>query len=385
MNTKTRYFMAGSAAILVAGLCTGLVAYYGGGIPSLSASRTGPAELSYIPADATVVAYANVGEVMASEIRQKMKQVMPGEQGQKEFQQQTGIDIERDIQYVVAAVTSAAPANANGLVVARGNFNPTQLETLAREHGGVVEEYKGKRLVTVSAENAERIEAERADKAEAPDVTTPGTNVTVERHTGNHRMTLAFLEPGLIAIGSEPAIKNSIDAQLTSHSITSNDEMMELVADIERGNNAWAVGRFDAIASEARIPVEIKNRLPAVKTFAVMSHIDGGVAGTLRAEARDDESAENLRQVVQGFLALGRMQAQADPKIAGLLNTLQLSGSGKTVALSFAVPAEVFDMIPKYKALDGEALHELHDMKPTPWAPPAPAAPVPPAPPRPDR
>jgi hypothetical protein len=108
MNKKTRYFMAGSAAVLVAGLCTGLIAYYGGGFPKLSASRTGPAELSYIPADATVVAYANVGEVMASQLRQKMKQVMPGERGQQEFLEHTGIDIERDIQYIVAAVTSAA-------------------------------------------------------------------------------------------------------------------------------------------------------------------------------------------------------------------------------------------------------------------------------------
>jgi hypothetical protein len=372
MNKKTRYFMAGSAAILAAGLCTGLAAYYAGGIPSLSASRTGPAELSYIPADATVVAYANVGEVMSSEIRQKMKQVMPGEQGQKEFQEQTGIDIERDIQYVVAAVTSTAPANANGLVVARGNFNPTQLETLAREHGGVFEEYKGKRLVTVSEDghDRDRVDVDR-DREKVPQ--------TPERHSGEHRLTLAFLEPGLIAIGSEAAIKSSIDAQLTSHSITSNDEMMELVSDIERGNNAWAVGRFDAIASEAHIPSDIKNRLPAVKTFAVMSHIDGGVAGTLRAEARDDDAAENLRQVVQGFLALGRMQSQADPKIAGLLNSLQLSGSGRTVALSFAVPAEVFELIPKYKGMDGEPLHE-HDLKPAPWAPAPPAPPAPPTP-----
>lgn len=377
MNRKTRYFMAGSAAILVAGLCTGLVAYYGGGFPSLSASKTGPAELSYVPADATVVAYANVGEVMASQLRQKMKQAMPGERGQDEFQQQTGIDIERDIDYVVAAVTSAAPANANGLVVARGRFNTTQLETLAREHGGVVEEYKGKRLVTVSGEGHERIEAERADNDATPHVT---------HHDGNHRMTLAFLEPGLVAIGSEPAIKSSIEAQLSAQSITKNREMMELVDDIERGNNAWAVGRFDAIASEAHIPSEIKNRLPAVKTFAVMSHIDGGVAGTLRAEARDDEAAENLRQVVQGFLALGRMQAQADPKIAALLNSLQLSGSGKTVALSFAIPSEIFDLIPKYKGMDGEALpHELHELKRAPWAPEPPRPPAPPAPPTPDK
>lgn len=383
MNKKTRYFMAASAAILAAGLCTGLVAYYGGGFPSLSASRTGPAELSYIPADATVVAYANVGEVMASQLRQRLKQtIMPDETGQKEFYEHTGIDIERDIQYVVAAVTSGAPQNANGLVVARGNFNPTQLETLAREHGGVVEEYKGKRLVTVTGEGPDRVEAERRDDNEQP-----GAEVRRERHRGDHRITLAFLEPGLVAIGSEPAIKSSIDAQLTAHSITSNEEMMELVSDIERGNNAWAVGRFDAIASEARLPSEIRNRLPAVKTFAVMSHIDGGVAGTLRAEARDDESAENLRQVVQGFLALGRMQAQADPKIAALLSSLQLSGNGKTVALSFAIPSEVFEMLPKYKGAERGGDHEIGpSLKEAPWAPPAPPAPPkPPAPPTPDR
>ena len=168
-------------------------------------------------------------------------------------------------------------------------------------------------------------------------------------------MALAFLEPGLVAIGSETAIKSSIDAQLTAHSITSNDDMMELVSDIERGNNAWAVGRFDAIADQARLPEQIRSQIPAVKTFAVMSHIDGGVTGTLRAEARDDQAAENLRQVVQGFLALGRLQSQKDPKVAALLQSLQLSGTGKTVALSFAIPSEIFDMIPK--AGGGAARH----------------------------
>ena len=128
-------------------------------------------------------------------------------------------------------------------------------------------------------------------------------------------MALAFLEPGLVAIGSEAAIKSSIDAQLTAHSITSNNDMMELVSDIERGNNAWAVGRFDAHrrpgqAARADSPA----RFRAIKTFAVMTHIDGGVSGTLRAEARDDQSAENLRQVVQGFLALGRLQARTIPR-----------------------------------------------------------------------
>src|SRR5689334_23713922 len=133
MTKKTRYFMAVSAGVLVVGLGSASIAYYGGGFPSLSASRSGPAELSYVPATAAVVAFANVGEVMQSELRQRLKIALPNEQGQKEFQEQTGIDIERDIDYIVAAMTQV-PAGKNepaGLVVARGRFNTTQLETLA--------------------------------------------------------------------------------------------------------------------------------------------------------------------------------------------------------------------------------------------------------------
>jgi len=325
MTKKTRYFMGGSAAILVAGLGTGLVAYYSGGFPALSASRSGPSELAYVPAQSAVVAFANVREVMDSQLRQRLKLVMPQEQGQKEFQDQTGIDIERDIDYVVAAASAVGTADGSpaptGLVIARGRFNITQLESLARQHGGVVEEYKGKRLIKASP---------------AHDDTGTG------RH--GHPVVLAFLEPGLVGIGQEASIKSAIDAQLTAHSITSNSEIMELIADIDLGNNAWAVGRFDSLAAQAKLPAEIASKLPAIKNFAVMTHIDGGITGSFRAETKDDASADNLRQVVQGLLALGRMTN--DPKATALMNSLQLTGTGKTVKLSFAVPSEVLDMIP---------------------------------------
>jgi hypothetical protein len=330
MTKRTRYFMAVSAGIVVVGLGSGLIAYYGGGFPSLSASRSGPSELSYVPADSAVVAFANVREVMDSDLRKRLKIALPNEGGQQEFREHTGIDIEQDIDYVVAAMTAPGEGglqhHPNGLVVARGRFNTTQLETLARDHGGVVEEYKGKRLVKGPEEN------------------------------NNHRVALAFLEPGLVAIGSEAAIKSSIDAQLSAHSITANNEMMELIADIDSGNNTWAVGRFDAIANQANLPAEVVSKIPAIKTFAVMTHVDGGLSGRLRAEARDDQSAENLRQVVQGLLALGRMQN--DPKANLLLNSLQLSGSGRTVVLSFAVPSELLDMIPALKKDGAQHLPE---------------------------
>jgi hypothetical protein len=148
MTKSTRYFMAGSGAVLAAGLCTGLIAYYGGGFASVGAASL-PQELAYVPADAAIVAYADVRGIMDSELRQRLKAVVPiPEKGQQEFFEKTGIDIEHDIDYVVAAVTPGADWDTSGLV-AHGRFNDVKLESLAREHGAQVQEHRGKRLLVL--------------------------------------------------------------------------------------------------------------------------------------------------------------------------------------------------------------------------------------------
>ncbi|MEP6915221.1 MAG: hypothetical protein ABJC89_06220 [Acidobacteriota bacterium] len=332
MTKKTRYFMAGSAAVLAAGLGTGLVAFYAGGFPIVSASPVAN-ELRYVPADAALVAFADVRTIMDSELRARLKQVMPlHEEGQQEFQAQTGIDIERDIDYVVASLSTGG-TGAAPLVVARGRFNDTQLESLIREHGGTVEEYKGKRVV-----NAPRMPAPEGAPAHVESMG--------PMRVAHENLVLAFLEPGLIAFGDAAAVKTAIDAQLSAHSITSNNEMMDLVKDIGQSHDAWVVGRFDVLAAQGHFPEQVMKQMPAVKWFAAAGHVDGGLSGSLRAEARDDQSAENLRDVVRGFLALARMQAQADPRTTAVVESLQLTGTGKTVALSFTVPPEIIQMIP---------------------------------------
>ena len=317
MTKRTRYFMAGSGAVLAAGLTTGLVAFYAGGFQPVSAAPVAN-ELRYVPADATAVAYADVRSIMDSQFRQQLKAAIPEQQqGQEEFQRETGIDIERDIDYVVAAISGTNP-ETGGFLVARGRFNDTQLEALAREHGGVVEDYKGKRII----------------------------NSPVSEHN-THQFALAFLEPGLVAMGAKAAVLRGIDAQLSSQSVTSNNEMMELVTEIGQSNNAWAVGRFDIIASQAKLPTEIATRMPPIKYFAAAGHVNGGVSGMLRAEANDEHSADLLRRQVSGLLALGEMVAGSDPNTALFAKSLQMSGTGKTVTLSFSLPAELLQLIPK--------------------------------------
>ncbi len=80
MTKKTRYFMAGSTAVLAAGLGTGLIAYYAGGFEPVSASAVAN-ELRYVPADASLVAYADVRAIMDSELRTRLKAAMPSGAG----------------------------------------------------------------------------------------------------------------------------------------------------------------------------------------------------------------------------------------------------------------------------------------------------------------
>jgi hypothetical protein len=320
MTTKTRFFMLASTLVIVVGLCTGLVAYYGG-LPTFASTRAaGPEELKYIPADAAIVAYANVRDVMASQFRQSLRQVLPDQdkQGQNEFQTKTGIDIEHDIDHVVACIQAGGSENDhNGFVLLRGNFDSARLEALAREHGAKPAPAQGVRLLRF-ANNVHG-------------------NVGGYEHAGK-AAAIGFVEPGLIVLGDEVSIQRAFMPGATS--IATNDELMGMIADVEGSSNLWAVGRMDAIARDPHLPPQIAAQIPSVKTFSASSRINGGLSGILRAEARDDESAKNLRDVVQGFLALAKMQTGSKPEFDTLMRSVQLSGTGKTVAISFEVPTE---------------------------------------------
>lgn len=326
MTARTRYFVIVSLLVLGVGLGSGLVAYYVG-FPARAFTRAGgPEELQFIPRNVTVVAYAEVRDIMTSELRQKLHQAIPvPAEGQRELEEHTGINIETDIDRIVAcanADSSAGNLQGSGMVLARGRFNETKIESLMREHGAQVEEYRGKRLIVGTTD-----------------------------HGPTHSFAAAFIEPGLIGLGSTNLVRAAVDLHQTGdnpqaglQSVTSNDELMALVRSLDNGN-VWAVGRFDALQSHAHLPQEVASRLPAITWFAVSGHVNGGLRGLVRVEARDDEAANNLRDVVRGFLALAKMQAGSRPDVQMMMQSLELSGTGKTVALSFTVPSEVFDAI----------------------------------------
>ena len=331
MTTKTRYFMFGGTAFLAAGLAGGLAAYFAG-VPVLGALSGYSEALHFVPEEAAVVAYADVHAVMESELRKQIRQMLPEHasaaeaDGRRTFEQHTGVDVERDIDHVVAYLLPSTDQGGRdqGLVLATGRFDQPRIEKLIQDHGGVEETYLGKRFMV--------------RRFEMPDPPPPN-------FTGPHEMAVGFIKPDLIAVGTSVALRRAIDLQTGNGlDITRNDEFMNLVRDSDDGN-AWAVGRFDRLVNRSHVPKEIASRLPAITYLAATGHVNGGVSGRLRAEARDEASAQELHDVVRGFVALAKMQSGSRPEIAAILQSFQLQAEGNTVVLSFALPAEVIRLL----------------------------------------
>jgi len=319
MTRGIRYFLTGSALVVFLGLGTGLIAYYNGGLPI--GPRAANGDLTFVPADATAVAFADVRAIMASDFRQKLRQVLPTGEELTKFRDELGVDIERDIDTVTAAYLGGQSAPESGVVIVRGRFNTAQIETLATQHGAVAEDYKGMRLLSMA------------------------TGDTTSTETHHAVATVAFLNAGSLALGEASAVKKAIDANASGDDVRKNAEMMNLINDVTSTGNAWVVGRFDAMTNQAGLPAEIVSHLPPVNLFAASVHVNGGLNGMVRAEARDDKAAEQLRDVVRGALAAGKLMTGQNPKMDAMLNSLQITGTGKTVGLTFALPSELLELL----------------------------------------
>ena len=185
MSKKTRYFVLTAAAILAIGLTTGLVASFMG-FRSPSTRAAGPDELQYVPADAAVVAYANV-EIMNSKFRERFRKFEPDTSDRDEFQQKTGVNIEEDIHSVVAAMIPGAEGQTTSQPERHADPGARPLRTVA---------------------NSKPSPSSTAAASRTPRQALAHTR----QRQGEADLAMGFLDADLIALGGYLAIKKSIDA-----------------------------------------------------------------------------------------------------------------------------------------------------------------------------
>jgi len=320
MTKKTRYFIVAAGAVLVVGLGGGLIAYLAynrmAGLPAGVAP-----EMRYVPANAAVVAFADVRAVMSSELRRSLMPSVDPEsrKGQQMLNDFAGVDLEKQVNRVVAYVepykapdpqAQTEPDIPRVLVLVNGTFDPARIESFIRERAGTMYDYKGRK-------------------------------VFVHREHG-HDVAVGLVGSDLIAMGPADLVRGIIDLSQASglaKNITGNPEMMDLIRD-NTGSTAWVVGQFDEIRRRMRLPSGVAQQVPPIRLVSVKAHINGGVKATIRAEAGDKAAADQLRDVVRGFISLLRLQGGARPEIDGMLKSIELSGNDSSVRLSVALSPE---------------------------------------------
>lgn len=331
-QSRTRFFLVGSAAVVAVGLAVGTVAYLGG-LPRALASQAGPDELGLIPSGAAVVAYANVRDVMASEFRHKLTSAVDTKgEGREKFYEQTGIDCERDIDTVVAAVLPEATGGAEfGLLALRGRFDTVKIEGLVAAKGGVMDEYRGARLLLPPAD--------------------AGGQEHQEGRPHPHPV-IALVDANLVMVGTRAAVMAAIDRHHGegSNSILSDGEFVRMLDALEVDSTAWAIGRASVLMAGKGLPAEMTvpgmaGDLSALQWVAASGHVNGGLRATLQAEASNADAGRNMRELVQGVLALARLQAEGKPELKTFLQTLQVEGSGTGVAVRVALSVETLDLL----------------------------------------
>jgi hypothetical protein len=321
MKKHTRLFLFGAAGVLVVGLGTGLFASIVG-VQSLGIlPGNGPDELEFVPADVRMVAFANVADVMNSELRQKIREIAPDTDHDDTFQAETGINIETDLDYVVAFLAAGDnAASGSPTVLARGRFDEFRIRGVMEDDGATLQEYKGRTLIVNS----------------------------------NDRIAVSFVEPGLVVVGMPAGVRRAIDTKDSGTGVRDNDVVMQHIKDADEGN-AWAVARFDALA-QGHLPSEIANRLPKITWFSATASINGGIHGLLKADTRDEASAKDLQDVIRGFVALAKMQVGEMPAIGDLISSLQLGTQGTSVSLGFTISSDIIDalanVVPRPRAIE---------------------------------
>jgi hypothetical protein len=129
-----------------------------------------------------------------------------------------------------------------------------------------------------------------------------------------------------------------------------------MLESVDQNSTVWAIGRPKVLQTGAEIPMQVLQQLPEVKWFAASGHLNGGLQATVRAEGKDEEAGKNMREVLQGVVALARLQLDAKPELQPLLSSVQIEGTGNGVALHLTLPAEMLDVIVR----QASATHEGH-------------------------
>jgi len=267
--------------------------------------------LNLVMPDATVLAGVNVNQAKTSTFGQFVLNQVQTTDIQK-LAAATGFDPTRDVHEVLAA---AGPAGSKtGLALALGNFNPTQIAAAAAAKGGTTTE-------------------------------TYGGFTIIEDQKQTHGVT--FLSTTIAVAGDVASVKAAIDrAKSTSSSLPA--PVLMQVNHWSTTEDAWVVSTvppaaLHPAAGTPTIPgvgpgAAANTALQTIQSAAGGVKFGDNVVVTAQATSDNAQDAQNLANTVKLLAAVAQMQAQNNPALQTLVQSLNATSTDNIVNISFSMP-----------------------------------------------
>jgi len=321
--TRSRLVVLSSLVVVGVGVVGALGALYFD--PARAAVGPLPAEGLALPGDTQFVMGFDVHRFVASPFYQRFGKDRQGQgrpPGFTELEEKTGLNPERDVDRIVFAGRSVDKGPEGGVILVSGRFDRTKLSR------AIETESKG---VTFKSHE--------------------GTTVYLFREGAGARSgAVAFLDDDTLVLGP----RAGVEATITNYAggkapVRANASLMALLESVKPGSTFWAVGDQSVLS---RLPLSIPGAagqgsvsLPPIKSVVVTGDLEPMVAVELTGEAVDSKAAQNLADVVRGFVALASLQASQKPELKDLASAVSVTTDATRVHVNVRVPYELIDSL----------------------------------------
>jgi hypothetical protein len=239
----------------------------------------------------------------------------------QDFVNQTGVDLQKDVYGVVAAVYGSFESKNPELVgIVNLKYDPDKLLAVFKKNGEFTgeETYRDRILYSLKSE----------DEAK--------------------EMRLTFLNQSNIAFGSPLQLKKAIDLNLDKgKSVLQNASMMKYVDKLDKKSMFWlAIGnipeKMKSAPAGGMMPIDLSK---AEAFTAFMNYKGKTFSGELRLISQNEAGNKQIADMLNGLKSLGAMGASKEPELGQLLNSIQLSSAADHVKLTFSISEELMNKL----------------------------------------
>lgn len=333
----------------------------------LFVSKAGPANaenaLKLIPKDVMAVFFIDIHRVMTIEfINNLIKEKESDETSDEltdfqEFKAKTGIDPEKDINFIVGAITGETEkGKEEGVGIINLTYNKDLLlstikEELAKEkeeeheeqaeeegeeeHELIEEEYNGFTIYTVKEECEEEEEEKEEDHGEEE-----------EEHGEKHKKggSFTFLDESNIAVGDANSVKSVIDVlQKKKENVFKNEGFSSLLTKIDKEAIFWGA---------ALIPTDTMNEvisekpelviLEAVNAASIsLDYKNANIIADLKIMSSDPMKNQELADNLNGYKTMAALIQIQDLNMAEILDRIEITSFPDHVKIYTSFPEDL--------------------------------------------